>query len=256
MLKARPSGSTGAHRAKGRVNSSKSVVITGAGSGIGRAIAVRLAKSGWRVALIGRNENALFETAALVGEGSIPPVVFPCDVSDSNAVEQMADSVISRFARLQALVNAAGMNIPCRRLRDSSIKDFRNVLETNLFGAYYCTRAFLRGMLESGEGTVVNVSSEAGRQASVKSGTAYTASKFGLAGLTQSINAEERENGIRACCLFLGDVVTPLLDRRLSPPPHEMRLKMLQPEDVAECVQLVLSLPSRAVVEEMVIRPR
>ena len=238
------------------MNSPKSVVITGACSGIGRAIAVRLAKSGWRVALIGRNEDALFETAAHVVEGSIPPVVFPCDVSDPNAVEQMADSVISRFARLQALVNAAGMNISRRCLRDSSIVDFRSVLETNLFGACYCTRAFLPGMLESGEGTVVNVSSEAGRQASVKSGTAYTASKFGLAGLTQSINTEERENGIRACCLFLGDVSTPLRDGRPSPPSHEKRLRMLQPEDVAECVQLVLSLPPTALVEEMVIRPR
>ena len=102
----------------------------------------------------------------------------------------------------------------------------------------------------------MNVGSEAGRRASVKSGAAYTVSKFGLAGLTQSINAEERENGIRACCLFLGDVATPLLDRRPSPPSHGARIKMLQPEDVVACVRLVLSLPSRAIIEEMVIRPQ
>jgi NADP-dependent 3-hydroxy acid dehydrogenase YdfG len=157
---------------------------------------------------------------------------------------------------VKALVNTAGVNIPNRRLRTLSVPDFQSVIATNLLGAYYCTRAFLIGMLEAEEGNIVNISSEAGRQASIKSGAAYTASKFGLAGLTQSINVKERESGIRACCIFLGDVATSLLDRRPNPPSSDARHRMLQPQDVAECVHLVLSLPTRAVVEEIVLRPR
>jgi len=81
-------------------------------------------------------------------------------------------------------------------------------------------------------------------------------SKFGLAGLTQSINAEERQNGIRACAIFPGDIDTPLLDRRPAPPDAVARAKMLRSEDVAECALLAISLPARAIVEEIVIRPR
>src|SRR5207237_8417159 len=105
-------------------------------------------------------------------------------------------------------------------------------------------------------GTVVNIVSNAGKQASPKSGPAYVMSKFGLAGLTQSINAEERGNGIRACAIFPGDIDTPLLDKRPQPPTIEARKKMLRSEDVAECALLAINLPERALVEEIVIRPR
>jgi NADP-dependent 3-hydroxy acid dehydrogenase YdfG len=80
-------------------------------------------------------------------------------------------------------------------------------------------------------------------------------SKFGLAGLSQSINAEERQRGIRACSIFPGDVNTPLMDARPQPPSPEARARMLQPEDIAECVWLAISLPSRVIIEELVIRP-
>ena len=81
-------------------------------------------------------------------------------------------------------------------------------------------------------------------------------SKFGLAGLTQSINAEERGNGIRACAIFPGDIDTPLLEKRPSPPPAEARAKMMRAEDVAACAMLAINLPDRAVVEELIVRPR
>ncbi|MBI4323897.1 MAG: SDR family NAD(P)-dependent oxidoreductase, partial [Chloroflexi bacterium] len=85
---------------------------------------------------------------------------------------------------------------------------------------------------------------------------AYVMSKFGLAGLTQSINAEERAQGIRACAVFPGDIDTPILDLRPHPPPPEARQRMLRSEDVAQCVLLAINLPPRALVEEIVIRPR
>jgi len=102
----------------------------------------------------------------------------------------------------------------------------------------------------------VNIVSDAGKTASPKSGPAYSRSKFGLAGLTQSINAEERGNGVRACAVFPGDIATPLLDKRPSPPSAEARTRMLMPEDLAECALLAINLPPRALVEEIVIRPR
>src|SRR6185437_16894895 len=92
-------------------------------------------------------------------------------------------------------------------------------------------------------GTIINIVSEAGKQASPKAGPAYVMSKFGLAGLTQSINAEEKANGIRACAIFPGDIDTPLLNRRPNPPPPEARKKMLQPSDIAECALLAIQLP-------------
>jgi NAD(P)-dependent dehydrogenase (short-subunit alcohol dehydrogenase family) len=163
---------------------------------------------------------------------------------------------MNRFGRVHALINAAGINTSQRSFAVLSTVDFRRIVETNLHGAYFCTRAFLPHMRQYGEGTIINISSEAGRQASAKSGAAYVVSKFGLAGLTQSINAEERAAGIRACCIFPGDVATPLLDCRPAPPSAKARAQMLQPSDIADCVSLVLNLPDRAVVEEIVISPR
>jgi NAD(P)-dependent dehydrogenase (short-subunit alcohol dehydrogenase family) len=102
----------------------------------------------------------------------------------------------------------------------------------------------------------VNIVSDAAKQASAKAGPAYVMSKCGLAGLTQAINAEEKADGIRACAVFPGDIDTPLLDLRPNPPSGEAREKMLRAEDVAACVMLAIQLPQRAIVEEILVRPR
>ena len=101
----------------------------------------------------------------------------------------------------------------------------------------------------------MNVISDAGKIANTKAGVSYVASKFGLSGLTQAINAEERQRGIRACGVFPGEINTPLLDKRPSPPPQSARELMLQAEDVAECIALAILLPGRALVEEILVRP-
>jgi NAD(P)-dependent dehydrogenase (short-subunit alcohol dehydrogenase family) len=231
----------------------KTAVITGAGTGVGRATAVLLARNGWRVALIGRTESSLKETAQSAGKGSL---IVPCDIAQPAAVESMAKRVLGEFGEIEVLVNAAGTNTPKRSLKELTLEKYRELVETNLTGAYLCVQAFLPGMRLRGSGTIVNIVSDAGKQASAKSGAAYAVSKFGMAGLTQSINAEERANGIRACAIFPGDIDTPLLDKRPQPPSPEARTKMLMPEDLAECVWLCVNLPSRALVEEILIRPR
>jgi NADP-dependent 3-hydroxy acid dehydrogenase YdfG len=130
------------------------------------------------------------------------------------------------------------------------------MIDSNLNGVYYIVQAFLPAMRKQKRGTVVNIVSDAARAASPKAGPGYVVSKFGLLGLTQAINAEERANGIRACAILPGDIDTPLLDKRPAPPPAEARARMLMPEDVADCVMLAVNLPERAIIEELLIRPR
>ncbi len=237
-------------------NNTPVVLVTGAGSGVGRATVLRFAREGWRVALLGRRAEPLRETFALVPDAARERLVaFTCDLADATAVDQTAALVLQRLERVDVLVNAAGTNVPRRSLAELSRADYEQVMAANLHGVLYLVQALLPPMRIRGSGTIINVGSEAGRQASAKSGAPYVLSKFGLTGLTQTINAEERPRGIRACCIFPGDIDTPLLEKRAAPPPPEARTRMLRPEDVADCVWFVANLPERATVEELVIRP-
>ena len=231
-------------------------VVTGAGSGVGRAVALALAEHGWRVALVGRRAAALAETAQLAGPAAGRLLPCPCDIGDPAAVSRMAERVLAELGGVEVLVNAAGTNTPRRSLAELAPADYHTMMNTNLNGAFYCVQAFLPGMRARGSGTIVNIVSDAGKLASPKAGPAYVMSKFGLAGLTQSINAEERGHGIRACAIFPGDIDTPLLDHRPAPPDAVARARMLRPEDVAACVLLGINLPPRVIVEEMLVRPR
>jgi len=234
----------------------KTSVVTGAGSGVGQAIALALVKEGWRVAIIGRRAEALKETVKRAGVNAKQLLPCPCDIGDYIEVGHTARRILGEFKEVEVLVNAAGTNAPRRSLEVLTLEDYQAMMNTNLNGAYYCVQAFLPQMRARKSGTIINIVSDAGKQASPKAGPAYVMSKFGMAGLNQSINAEERNNGIRACAIFPGDIDTPLLMKRPQPPAPEARKIMLQPEDVAACAMLAINMPERAVVEELVIRPR
>lgn len=234
----------------------RTVVITGAGSGVGRATAIALAKQGWRMALLGRTPSALDETAQFTGLPKQDVLVIPCDIGRLEQVQQMARAVLELFKTVDVLVNAAGTNAPKRSLEILSLEDYHAMIDTNLHGAYYCTQAFLPQMRQRQTGTIVNIVSDAGKQASPKAGPGYVISKWGMAGLTQAINAEERGHGVRACAIFPGDINTPLLDKRPAPPDAAARARMMTAEDIAECALLAINLPSRAIVEEILVRPR
>jgi NAD(P)-dependent dehydrogenase (short-subunit alcohol dehydrogenase family) len=232
------------------------IVVTGAGSGVGQAVALRFAAEGWSVALVGRQPQTLAETAARAGGHRDRIGIFPCDVSVPHAVAEMGAAVLARLGSVDVLVNAAGINVTRRSFEALSLEDWHAVIATNLHGAYYCVQAFLPGMRARRNGTIININSDVGQVARVVSGPAYVASKFGLRGLTQQINAEERSNGVRACSICPRDVNTPLLDKRAQPPTPEARANMLQPDDLAACVWLVATLPLRAIVDEISLSSR
>jgi NADP-dependent 3-hydroxy acid dehydrogenase YdfG len=232
----------------------KAAIVTGAGSGVGRAVALWLAREGWHVAIVGRRAEQLRETAQLAGQGSVHPCAF--DVGDPKAAPAVVETVVQKFGGVHALINSAGTNLPRRGLDVLSVEDFHKLVDVNLHGTFHFVHAVLPVMRKQGEGTIVNVVSDAGLIANAKAGAAYVASKFGVTGLTQSINAEERDKGIRATAVFPGDIDTPLLEKRPNPPTPEARAKMLQPDDVAACVMLAINLPQRAVVEQLLVRPR
>lgn len=234
----------------------KTVVITGAGSGVGQAIALKLARQGWRVAILGRRPEALQETIALAGAHASRITHHVCDVGDSSAVAAMGKRILAEFGEVEVLVNAAGTNAPKRSLEVLSPEDYHSMINANMNGAYYCVQAFLPQMRTRKSGTIINIISDAGKQASPKAGPAYVMSKFGMAGLTQSINAEERGNGIRACGIFPGDIDTPLLNNRPQVPDATARAKMMRAEDVADCALFCINLPTHVIVEEMLVRPR
>ena len=235
---------------------SKTAVVTGAGSGVGQAVAIKFAKEGWNVALVGRRADALKDTLNMAGDARKRMLTCPCDIGIEAEVKKMASKVLDALGAAEVVVNAAGTNTAKRRMHELATEDYHMIMNANLNGSYYVAQAFLPKMREQKSGTIINVISEAGRIANPKAGPAYVISKFGQAGLTQAINVEERQNGIRACSIFPGDINTPLLDRRPVPPPQEARVNMLQPEDMADTVWLVANLPARAVIEEILIRPK
>jgi NADP-dependent 3-hydroxy acid dehydrogenase YdfG len=234
----------------------KTAVITGGGSGVGQAIALKLVQQGWRVAIIGRRAETLDETVKLASSHASNITRHVCDIGNAEAVAAMGKKVLAEYGEVDVLVNAAGTNAPRRALEVLSLEDYHAMIATNLHGAFYCVQAFLAQMRARHSGTIINIVSDAGKQASPKAGPGYVMSKFGLAGLTQSINAEERANGIRACAIFPGDIDTPLLNKRPQVPDATARAKMMRAEDVADCAVFCLHLPAHVIVEEMLVRPR
>ncbi|MGY1591684.1 SDR family oxidoreductase [Geodermatophilus sp. SYSU D00708] len=230
-------------------------VVTGGGTGIGRATAVALAVRGARVVVVGRRPEPLEETVDAVSAAGGSATAATADVGDAEAVERLVADVTGRHGRLDLLVNNAGVNVARRSLAALSVADWHAIVQVNLTGTFLMTHAALPTMRAQRSGTVVNVSSMAGYRASALTGPAYNAAKAGVNSLTESVNLAERVNGIRACAICPGEVATPILENRPVPPTPEARATMLQPEDIADTVVFVAALPQRANVELLTIYP-
>jgi len=233
---------------------SKTAIITGAGTGIGQGIAVAFAQAGYNLSLAGRRREPLEETAGKCCHGNIQVVA--TDVTDRASVQALVQKTIDAFGSIDVLISNAGINTKARNLDDISDEDWDRVININLTGAFNAFRAVRAQMKKQEDGVVINISSMAGKRAGTVGGAAYSASKFGMASLTQSINAEFRGNGIRACCIFPGEVDTPILDHRPNPVSTAKRAAALLPEDIAAAALMVAQLHNRAIVEEMTIFPR
>jgi NADP-dependent 3-hydroxy acid dehydrogenase YdfG len=232
----------------------KVVWMTGAGTGIGRAGALMFAKEGATVALIGRRRDKLEEVAAeITVAGGGRGIVEPLDVADRSKVEQVTARLLKDLKRVDILVNNAGLNIVNRRLDEVTAADWDHVLGANLTGAFNMVQAAMPAMRAQRDGLIINIASTAARRVSGVAGVAYTASKYGMLGMSLSLTQEAWKFGIRACCLCPDDVNTPIMARRKVKYPPEVLAQFIQPEDLAETMRFVALMPRNTSIPEMVI---
>ena len=228
-------------------------IVTGGGTGIGAAVAAELAAAGYEVAVFGRRLGPLSSVAEADPERRTH--AFAVDVADRAVVDESVGKVLERFGRVDVLVNAAGVNIVDRTMAATTPEDWEKVLTINASGAFHTMQAVLPSMKAAGAGTIVNISSVAGRRAAPLGGVAYNASKFAMTALGASVGEEVKDDGVRVTSIFPGEVETPILDARPVPVSAEHRARILQPEDVAAAVMLAVRLPPRARIPELVIVP-
>lgn len=229
-------------------------IVVGASSGMGRATAVALARAGVHVVAAARRADRLNELQEHVHseQGSIET----CTVDATNAadVQKLIEQALRKSGRIDLLVYATGTNLPERALSVLTDENWQWMLDTNLTGAFTCTKAVLPAMRRAQNGLIVYLSSACVQRPDV-SGVAYQASKHGLVGLAHGTRVEEKSHGIRTSVIFPGLCDTEILTKRPVPTPREVLDQSLAPEDVASAVLFLASLPARAVVPELQLLP-
>jgi len=224
-------------------------VITGAGRGIGAAIAATLARLGATVVICGRTRGPLASTADAISQTGGRAEARECDVTDLHSVEALAGHVDQTLGRLDILVNNAGVGGFGGPLHQLAPDSWEQVLNTNLRGVYYCIRAFAPMMIRARAGHIINISSLAGKNA-LPNGAAYAASKWGLNGLSYSVAEELRVHNIRVSVVCPGSV-----DTELTPHAGKDKARMLRPEDVAHTVAMLVTQAPQSFVSEILLRP-
>ena len=224
-------------------------VITGAGRGIGAAIAHKLAAMGAATVLCGRTKAHLDSVARDIAASGGSAQAVTCDVSDLASVDAGRESVRSTFGKVDILVNNAGVGGFNRPLHQTEPSEWDSILNTNLRGVFYTIRAFAPMMIAARSGHIINISSIAGKNA-LPNGAAYAASKWGLNGLSYSVAEELRAHNIRVAVLCPGST-----DTELSPHAGKDARKMLQPDDIAHAVAMLVTQAPQSFVSEMILRP-
>jgi 3-oxoacyl-[acyl-carrier protein] reductase len=224
-------------------------VITGAGRGIGAAIARELSNLGATTVLCGRTISSLESTAQAIVKSGGKAEAAVCDVTTLQSVEKAAQGVESSFGRVDILVNNAGIGGFGGPLHQLPPDSWDQILNTNLRGVYYAIRAFAPIMIRARSGHIINISSLAGKNA-LPNGAAYAASKWGLNGLSYSLAEELRSHNIRVAVICPGSTNTDLSHHAGKDPT-----KMLQPDDVAHAVAMLVTQSPQSFVSEILLRP-
>lgn len=228
----------------------KSAIVTGSTKGIGRAIAEALVREGVNVCISARHGDEVERTVAelsKMGEARVTGAV--CDVRDYEEVKALVAHAVEEFGGLDILVNNAGIG-HFARVEETSPEDFRAVLETNLFGVFYCCREAIPHMKRRGGGYIINISSLAGKNAHPQMAT-YNASKFGLNGFSEALMQEVRHDGIKVSYIMPGSVNTYFGGDQ----PSAEKSWQLQPEDIARVVIDLLHHDERSLPSAIEIRP-
>jgi NAD(P)-dependent dehydrogenase (short-subunit alcohol dehydrogenase family) len=225
----------------------KVAVVTGAGRGIGRAVAVELAQMGARVVVASRSVAELEETARLAGSAS----VVSADVRNKGEVQRLLEHAASQFGPVDILVNAAGIGV-AGPVVDFTDSDFEAVVDTNLKSIFFASRSVLPSMIERRTGHIINISSIAGKVGSANLAV-YCASKFGVVGFTQALAEEVRQHGIRVSLICPGSTDTSFLGS--SSKSSKSRERMLSPADVAHAVAMIVTQEANSFISEVIIRP-
>lgn len=223
----------------------KVAFITGAGRGIGKAVAVALANEGVNIGLLARTEGALQEVAKEVEALGVKAAYATVDVSSLEEVEQAISTLTNELGKADILINNAGIG-KFQSLLDMHPEEWKQIIDVNLMGPYYVTKAVLPQLIEKNGGDIINISSTNGLNGAATS-SAYSASKFGLIGMTESLAQEVRRNNIRVTSLTPSTVATELAVKTdLIKGDAE---KYMQPEDIAELIVSQLKLHPRIYVK-------
>lgn len=223
----------------------KRALITGGARGLGKAIAHALAKEGVHIAITGRNEAALKDTAAELAELGTEVTYAVFDVSNYITVQQEIEQLKNTFGSFDILINNAGV-ASFSSVLDMDVADWTSIIQTNLLGTYFVTKAVLPQLIEKNQGDIIMVSSTAGLNGAATT-SAYSASKFGVIGFADSLMREVRKNNIRVCTLMPSTIASDMSkDLGLTDGDPE---KVLQPEDFAELIIANLKLPRRAMLK-------
>ena len=229
--------------------------VTGAGSGIGEAVALMLAEEGVAVVLTGRRREPLEGVAARIHQQGGAAHVQPGDLTEPTDVRRVGDYIRDQIGRLDILINNAGININDRHWDKLTPENARLMIDGNLAAAAQCVTVALPLMRARRDGLIIHTASMAGRFVGGFPGPLYSAAKHGVVAMSHSINMQECVNGIRSCVFLPGEVATAILDKRPNPVSPEERARMVQPEDCADLVRYIARLPARLVMNEVMLSP-
>ena len=239
--------------------SGRVALVTGASSGIGEAAALALAAAGAAVAITARREQRLHELVSRIESSGGRAIALPGDVADEAVASRVVAETAVRLGRLDILVNSAGV-IQAGGVENADLAQWRSVIDINLMAILYTCKAAIGPMRAQGGGDIVNISSTAGRRAAGVFG-AYSTSKFGVTGLSEGLRQEVGGFGIRVAIIEPGATSTEVAEAVTDPNyrkfmrEHINKEGAMKPEDVAEAVVFVVSLPRRANVSQLLIRP-